>query len=58
MIKMVNQVKIHACFVDVQSLLGESLQQSETHLMPSIEVSQMVNLKILFDMHISPERHT
>ena len=57
MIRMVNQVKIHA-HVDVQLLLGESLQQSEAHLIPSIEVSQMVNLKILFDMHISPERHT
>ena len=58
MIRMVNQVKICAYFVDVQLPLGESLQQSETHLMPSIEVSQMVNLKILFDMHILSERHT
>ena len=38
-IRMVNQAKIHACFIQVHLLSGEALQQSETHLMPSIEVS-------------------
>ena len=36
----------------VKWYLGEKLQQSKTHLLPSIGVSQMINLKALFDMHI------
>ena len=52
--------KLNSCgFVHVQLCSGKSLQQSETHshLIPSIEVSQMLNLKMLFDMHILLERH-
>ena len=38
--------------------LGEELEPCETHLIPSIEVSQWSIMDILSDCIESPERHT
>ena len=39
-------------------LLGEEMEPSETHLIPSIEVSQWFTMDMLSDSIESSERHT